>query len=119
MASQKCTSQPVATTDTFTVFGERMTLGEMASVAGKRPDQIWHRLRSGWTPEEAAFGKTQAAALSGMMRSNVPAPALARHVEPTPEPVERSIYERVTALEAEVVALRSLMIGAPVVREAA
>lgn len=105
MAAKKCTTQPVATTDAFDVFGERMSLGEIASIAGKRPDQIWHRLRSGWTPEEAAFGKTQAAALAGIAERSKQLSS--RPACPTPDPVERSIYERVAALEAEVAALRS------------
>lgn len=43
------------------VFGARMTIGELAIIAGKRPDQIWRRMRfDKMTAEEAAFGKAVA-----------------------------------------------------------
>lgn len=47
-------------TQRFTLFGEEMTLGEVAEASGKRPDQIWKKIRHGYPLEVAAFGKNTA-----------------------------------------------------------
>lgn len=43
------------------VYGEAMTIGQLATVSGKRPDQLWAQIRAGKDPEEAAFGVAVAA----------------------------------------------------------
>lgn len=47
----------LAATDGLPVFGRMVPIGELAALADKRPTEIMHRMRLGYDPEEAAFGK--------------------------------------------------------------
>lgn len=50
----------------YSVFEQLLTVGEIAAMANKRPDQIWRKIKGGMTAEEAAFGK------ASVSRSGVP-----------------------------------------------
>ena len=45
-----------------TLFGVEMSIGQLASLAGRKPVAIWARLRRGMTVEEAAFGRKEQSA---------------------------------------------------------
>lgn len=70
----------VTAPETVTVFGEEMTLGCLATAAGKRPDQIYARMRAGKSPEEAAFGA--GAMLVHPLPPRAAPPTLPRRVDP-------------------------------------
>ena len=43
--------------ETVNVFGSQMTIGELASLSGRKPEYIWTRMsRRGMSAEKAAFG---------------------------------------------------------------
>jgi hypothetical protein len=43
--------------ETVSVYGALITIGELASLAGRKTEYVWARIKSGKTPEEAAFGR--------------------------------------------------------------
>lgn len=95
----------------FPIFGEMMTLGEIAAASGMRPDQIWCKMRAGKTAEEAVFGKARAEAVGRIIArsrpiqdpDNPPSSGVVAMAEPP------TLAIRVTSLESEVAALRAVV----------
>lgn len=81
----------------FVVFGEQMTLGEVAEASGKRPDQIWRKVRRGESVEIAAFGKGTAAFIEARANESNAAPTRSQ------EQIREAVHEeRLANLEAAV-----------------
>lgn len=92
-------------------LGEMLSLGEIADAVGKRPDQIWRKMRLGMSAEEAAFGRSDAV----MVRRVVDLVHVAPADDPPPSGVVTAaaappmLVARVTSLESEVAALRAVV----------
>lgn len=103
----KCLPRPlskdgptVTAATTFTVFGEPTTLGELATLVGKRPGQLWSKMRHGMSAEEAAFGASNAAAVAAIITPRGTA---------TEAVAKRTTEDRIAALESTVAALKAIV----------